>query len=178
MSAFHLFLNSTPLWGYCFCYLVTQSRSSLFNSMDHSPTGSSVHGILQARTLEPVAISFSRGSSWPKDQTCLSCIGRRVIYHWATKGSLIWIYHNSFLHLLVDVHLDHFLSGAVTYMIRICVYKYSYRHVLSFVVEKLPDFPQWWYHFPFPPLMYEHSSCSTKSRQFLDQAPYLNPLFS
>ena len=41
--------------------------------MDCSPPGSSVHGILQARKLECVAISFSRGSSWIKDQTYVSC---------------------------------------------------------------------------------------------------------
>ena len=45
--------------------------------MDCSPPGSSVHGILQARILEWVAISFSRGSSWPRDQTWVSCtVGR------------------------------------------------------------------------------------------------------
>ena len=46
--------------------------------------GSSVHGILQARMLEWVAIPFSRGSSPPRDQTHLSdvsCISRRVLYH-------------------------------------------------------------------------------------------------
>ena len=43
--------------------------------MDCSPPGSSVHGISQARVLEWVAISFSRGSSQPRDQTCISCIG-------------------------------------------------------------------------------------------------------
>ena len=46
--------------------------------------GSSVHGIFHARTLEWVAISFSRGSSQPKDQTRVSCIGRQARYHWAT----------------------------------------------------------------------------------------------
>ena len=45
---------------------------------------SSVHGVLPARIAESVAISFSRGSSWPRDWTCASCIGRRVLYHWAT----------------------------------------------------------------------------------------------
>ena len=45
---------------------------------------SSVHGIFQTRILEYGAISFSRGSSWPRDQTCVSCIGRQVLYHWAT----------------------------------------------------------------------------------------------
>ena len=53
------------------------SCSTLWNPMDCSPPGSSVHGILQARILEWVAISSSRGSSWPKDQTqvswCLLC---------------------------------------------------------------------------------------------------------
>ena len=53
--------------------------------MDCSPLGSSVHWILQERILEWVAISFSRGSSWPKDQTHVSCIGKRVLYLWATK---------------------------------------------------------------------------------------------
>ena len=50
-----------------------------------SPPGSSVHGILQARTPEWAAISFCRGSSWPRDLTRISrgsCIGRRVLYHW------------------------------------------------------------------------------------------------
>ena len=53
--------------------------------MDCSSPGSSVYGILQARVLEWVAISFSRGSSRPRDQTCISCVGRRILYHWATR---------------------------------------------------------------------------------------------
>ena len=52
--------------------------------MDCSLPGSSVHGILQARILEWVAIPFSKGSSQPRDGTCISCIGRQVLYHWAT----------------------------------------------------------------------------------------------
>ena len=55
--------------------------------MDCSTPGSSVHGILQARVLEWVAISFSRGSSRPGDQTCVSCdscIGRQVLYQYTT----------------------------------------------------------------------------------------------
>ena len=51
--------------------------------MDCSLPGSSVHGIFQARVLEWVAISFSRGSSWPRDRTWVSCIaGRRFINRW------------------------------------------------------------------------------------------------
>ena len=46
---------------------------------------SSVHGISQVRTLEWVAISSSRESSLPRDWTCISCISRWVLYHWATR---------------------------------------------------------------------------------------------
>ena len=45
--------------------------------MDCSPPGSSVHGISQARILERVSIAFSKGSSQPRDQTLISCTGRR-----------------------------------------------------------------------------------------------------
>ena len=55
------------------CVLVAQSCLTLCDSMDCSPPGSSVHGISQARILEWVAISFSKGSSQPTDQTCVSC---------------------------------------------------------------------------------------------------------
>ena len=44
----------------------------------------SVHGIFQARILECVAISFSRRSSWYRDQTCISCVGRQILYPFAT----------------------------------------------------------------------------------------------
>ena len=55
--------------------------------MDCSPPSSSVHGISQTRILEWVAISSSRGSSRPRDQThisCVFCIGRQMLSHWAT----------------------------------------------------------------------------------------------
>ena len=47
--------------------------------MNYSPPGSSVHGILQARILEWVAVPFSRGSSQPRDQTLVSCIAGRFL---------------------------------------------------------------------------------------------------
>ena len=52
--------------------------------MNGSPPDSSVHGIFQARILGWVAISFYRGSSLPRDQTSISCIGRQVLYNLAT----------------------------------------------------------------------------------------------
>ena len=52
--------------------------------MDCSPLGSSVYGIFWAKILEWVAIPFCRGSLWPRDQTCISCNDRQILYHWGT----------------------------------------------------------------------------------------------
>ena len=57
----------------CVC-LVIQACSILFDPMDYSPPGSSVRGIFQARIVEWVAISSSRGSSQPRDGTHVSCV--------------------------------------------------------------------------------------------------------
>ena len=64
---------------------VTQLCPTLCDPMDCSLPGSSLHGILQARVLEWVAISFSRGSSWPRDQTQVSCISGRRFNLWAIR---------------------------------------------------------------------------------------------
>ena len=56
------------------------------NGQKRSSPGFSVHGILQAIILEWSAISFSRGSSWPRDQTWVSCIAGRFFSNWATRG--------------------------------------------------------------------------------------------
>ena len=58
---------------------VTKSCLTPCHPMDYSPPGSSVHGISQARMLEWVAISSSQGSSWPREQTLVSGIGRLVL---------------------------------------------------------------------------------------------------
>ena len=67
--------------GWCCYRLVTKSHLTLCHPMDCSPPGSSVCGISQARILEWVAISFSRGSSRSRDRTHISCIGKLVLYH-------------------------------------------------------------------------------------------------
>ena len=53
---------------------------TLCNPMVYSAPGSSVHGIPQARILEWITIHFSRGSSQPRDQSHVSCIGRQILY--------------------------------------------------------------------------------------------------
>ena len=60
--------------------LVAQSCPILCNSMDCSPPGSSVRGILQARVLEWGAMPVSRGSSWPRDRPLVSCIAVRLFF--------------------------------------------------------------------------------------------------
>ena len=69
----------------CEWVIVTLSCLILCDPMDCSLPGSSVHGIPQARTLEWVAISFSRGSSPPRDQTQASHIAGRFFTIWATR---------------------------------------------------------------------------------------------
>ena len=68
----------SPLW------VCTQSYPTLCNPMDCKTSGVSVHGISQARILESVAISSSRGSSLPMNQTpisCVSCTGRQIFFN-------------------------------------------------------------------------------------------------
>ena len=60
---------------------VFQSCLTLCNPMDCNVPGSSVHGILQVRIMEWVAISFPRGSTLPRDQTCVS-----------SSCSFVWMY--------------------------------------------------------------------------------------
>ena len=59
------------------CCLVAKSCLTLWCPIDCRPSGSSVNGIFQARILEWVSIFFSRGSSWPRDRTQISCTGRQ-----------------------------------------------------------------------------------------------------
>ena len=68
-----------PFWFpcVCVCVLAAQSCPTLCNPVECSPPGSSVHGLLQARILECVAILFSRGSSRPGDGILVSQIADR-----------------------------------------------------------------------------------------------------
>ena len=61
------------------CCLVTKSCPTLLQTLDCSPSGSSVHGVLQARILELVAVSSSSGFSQPRGWTYISYIGRQII---------------------------------------------------------------------------------------------------
>ena len=72
--------------------LVTQSCPILCNPMDCSLPGSSVHGILQARIMEWVAMLSSRGSSQPRNWIQVSCIASGFFTDWATKEAQVATY--------------------------------------------------------------------------------------
>ena len=67
-----------------------KSCPTLCDPMNRSPQGSSVHGILQARILEWVAVSSSRGSLQPRDWTQVYCIAGGFFTNWATREALVW----------------------------------------------------------------------------------------
>ena len=87
-----------PVWGTE--VLVAQSWPAFCDSVDCSPPGSSVHGILQSRMLGWIAISSSRGSSQPMDQTQVPCMAGRFFTTeppgkrsmWGGKDNVIWFW--------------------------------------------------------------------------------------
>ena len=90
---------------------VAQACLTLCVPMDRSLLGSSVHGIFQPRILEQFAISYSRGSSPPRDWTqdsYISCIGRQILYHLATWKAVYILLKTSW-QLLSFLSMPHFL---------------------------------------------------------------------
>ena len=68
-----------PWWWWCSLLVVSNS----WDPMDCSPPGCSVYGIFQARILQWVAVFFSRGSSWPRNWTWISCLAGSLFTNWA-----------------------------------------------------------------------------------------------
>ena len=81
--------KSTGVGCHCLLQLVPQSCPTLGDPKG-SPSGSSVHEILQAGKLQWVAIPFSRGSSQPRDWTQVSCIASRFSTAWATLEVVVY----------------------------------------------------------------------------------------
>ena len=87
--------------------LVAQSCPALCNPMDCSLPHSSVHGILQARILEWVAIHFSKGSSWPRDRTQVSHTAVSFFTVWAIRGArsslaIYFVYASVYMSILIS----------------------------------------------------------------------------
>ena len=87
---FSMMSHSGPTYQ-CVCAKSLQPCLTLCDAMDCSPPDSSVHGNLQARILEWIAMPSSRGSSRPRDRTHIpyvSCPGREILYYYCHLGSL------------------------------------------------------------------------------------------
>ena len=101
---------------------VVQSCLTLCDPMDCSLPGSSVHGILQARILEWVAIPFPRWSSWPRDQIWVSCIAGRFFTVWTTK-KIIKLSINTISHIIISIELaSWWLVGPLILKNNICIF--------------------------------------------------------
>ena len=92
LLTFYYICPTVPCSIYIYTHIYTHRQSvytqvhKYMQPMEYSLPGSSVLGILQSRTLEWVAIPFSRGSSWPWDQTQVSHIARQILYHLSHQG--------------------------------------------------------------------------------------------
>ena len=82
-----LFLLPDDITVVCVCVHAKSLHScpALWDTTDCSLPGSSVHGTFQARILQWIAISFSRGSSWPRNRTGISCIASGFLTNWAIR---------------------------------------------------------------------------------------------
>ena len=108
ISVFLFIILKIILYFYFYTYVKSESVSCSVLSkclwpMDCSLPGSSVHGILQARILEWIAIPFSVGSSQPRDPTWVSCIAGVFFTIWATRGGP---HTNTHTHIYVCTHID------------------------------------------------------------------------
>ena len=138
----------------CVAYVQSLSCVQLCGHKDCSPPGSSVHRIFQARILELVAFSSSRGSSWPEYQTwvsCISCIGMQIFYYQLHLGSphisvdpllIIFFFAFStfaFIHVQVRSLFNIFLTNSLH-----CLFFFFYLIINIIQVQLMITF--WSYH--------------------------------
>ena len=123
--------------------LVTQLYLTLCHPRDYSPPGSFVHGILQARILEWVAISFPRRSSWPRNQTQVSFIAGRIFTVWATKKQChqnrdIFLVRSAGLTLSIVRLVSGFKWSTINYYLgTVSIQKIIFRSQLFFCLERM-----------------------------------------
>ena len=127
---------------YIVCCLVTKSCATLLQPHECSPPGSSVWGISQARTLEWVAISLSRVSSRPRDQTQVSCLaGRFCTIEPPGKPIYMYIYIvcvcvHTYMYTHICVHTYVYVYPHVYMCIHICIQIHMYTHICLCMRER------------------------------------------
>ena len=95
-----LYKSTFSIWYIVLC---AQSHLTACILVDCSLLGSSLRGISLVTILEWVSISFSRGSSQPRDWTHIFCLGRQILYHWAARETTYWY---SWLSNIYYIHSD------------------------------------------------------------------------
>ena len=123
--------------------LVTQLYLTLWHPRDYSPPGSFVQGILQARILEWVAISFSRRSSWPRNWTQVSFIAGRIFTVWATRNQChqnrdIFLVRSAGMTLSIVRLVSGFKWSTINYYLgTVSIQKIIFRSQLFFCLERM-----------------------------------------
>ena len=144
--------------------LIIQLCPTPCDPVDYSPPGSSLHGIFQARIPEWIALSSSRGSSWPSDQTwisCVSCTAEGLFTLWAIREArdskmsaspiffllLIFILYCTIFHLVLCLFQVYSKQSDAVIYIYIYIYVYMYMCVcvcvFLFLEDRTCTFPSW-----------------------------------
>ena len=116
--------------------------------MDCSLPGSSVNEIFQARILEWAAISFSRGSSQPRDRTQVSCIVGRRFTVWATREAFDFYSHNLNVSCFKGYTLDNLGKGEVLMLSRLFATPRTAAHQAPLSMQFSRQ--EYWSGLPFP----------------------------
>ena len=104
------------------------------DAMDSFPPGSSVRGILQARILEWVAISSSRGSSPPRDQIQVSHFAGRLFTIWATREARSYTNMHSNTDGCSNTHVLTYNSYIVTHNLPWQIYTHTHTHIYIYTI--------------------------------------------
>ena len=135
----------SPILSHHCHFVVAKSYLTLCNPMDCSPPGSSVLGILQARILEWVAMPSSRGSSWLRDGTQVSCTRGQILYHWATGKPISYQATPLNLNLIKLLYFLHFHTHTTPFAWNVLSFFSNWPNSLCFscthLQEKLPFLP-------------------------------------
>ena len=126
------FFKIYPYLSMCVLCVHAQSCPNPCNPMDWSPPGSSVHWVSWARILEWVAISSSRGSSWPRHLLWL--LHRRwILYHWATGEDIYryWYTYNDIHVWLCFLRTTKLIQKLLKYKLQIS-FKPDFSHIFRF----------------------------------------------
>ena len=150
----------------CVCVRVLSCVQLFFDPITCSPPGSSDHGILQTKILEWVAITSSKGCSPPRDQTCISCIGRQILYHWPIRKQS---------HFIRTLYNNEHFSFCTILQIAFCG---LFQHCSSFTVFFFFSFNNLtWNCFPYKTIIL-YFSCLIGEGTFIIRSIYLFWCFS